>query len=215
VLPVLLNLSGRVVVVIGGGGVGMRKLSAVLESGATVRVVDPRPLPDLPSEVAHVAEPYRTEHVTGAGLVLACAPAEVNARVVADCRALGVWVNAATEPTAGDFVLPAVVRCGAFTLAVGTGGAAPALARRVRERLEREFDSAFAEWVRVLAEVRGEALAAVADAGRRRALLDSFADWPWLERLRADGADAVRAAMREQIERQKTEDRRHLNAEGT
>jgi precorrin-2 dehydrogenase/sirohydrochlorin ferrochelatase len=108
-------------------------------------------------------------------------------------------VNSATDPAAGDFALPSVVRAGDLTLAVSTGGAAPALARRVRERLEAEFDATFAEWVRVLAEVRAVVLAEVADAARRRELLDAFADWPWLARLRAEGADAVKAAMLREV----------------
>ena len=56
------------------------------------------------------------------------------------------------------------------------GGAAPALARRVREKLEAEFDAQFAEWVRVLSEVRVEVLATITDETRRRELLDAFAD---------------------------------------
>ena len=194
-LPVVLNLSGKLVVVVGGGTVGSRKLAAILESAA-VRVIDPRPLPDLPPQVTHIAEAYRAEHLDGAALAFACATPEVNAQVVADCRERGVWVNAATAPDAGDFALPAVVRRGELTLAVGTGGASPALARRVREQLEAEFDAAFAEWVRVLAEVRKDVLATVTDETRRRELLDGFADWSWLARLRAEGTDAVLAAMR-------------------
>jgi precorrin-2 dehydrogenase/sirohydrochlorin ferrochelatase len=199
VFPILLNLTDKLVVVIGGAAVGMRKLSAVLEAGGRVRLIDPRSLADLPPGVAHVAEFYRAEHLAGAALVFACATPDVNARVVADARACGAWVSAATSPAAGDFALPAVVRRGDFTLAVGTGGAAPALARRVREKLEAEFDATFAEWVRVLSEVRGEVLATVADEARRRELLDAFADWPWLARVRADGATAVLAAMRERV----------------
>jgi precorrin-2 dehydrogenase/sirohydrochlorin ferrochelatase len=110
-----------------------------------------------------------------------------------------VWVNAAAAPAAGDFALPAVVRLGDLTLAVSTGGAAPALARRIREKLEAEFDEAFAEWVRVLAEVRRDVLATIPDEARRRELLDSFADWPWLARLRTEGADAVLKAMRDAL----------------
>ncbi|MBN9121202.1 MAG: bifunctional precorrin-2 dehydrogenase/sirohydrochlorin ferrochelatase [Planctomycetes bacterium] len=193
--PISLNLSGKLVVVVGGGSVGRRKLNAVVGSGAAVRLVDPRPQPGLPSEVTHVTEAYRAEHLEGASLAFACATPEVNARVVADCRACGVWVNAATSPDDGDFALPAVVRRGDFTLAVGTGGASPALARRVREKLEAEFDVAFAEWVRVLAEVRRDVLATVPDESRR-ALLDSFAEWHWLGRIRAEGAGAVLEAMR-------------------
>ncbi|MDY3556477.1 bifunctional precorrin-2 dehydrogenase/sirohydrochlorin ferrochelatase [Gemmata sp. JC717] len=197
--PLLLNLTGRRVVVVGAGGVGARKVSALLAAGAVVCVVDPRaPLP-LPPEVVHIGEAYRAEHLEGAALAFACATPEVNARVVADAHVRGVWVNAASSPHEGDFALPAVVRRGAFVLAVSTGGASPALARRVRERLEAEYDAAFGEWAQVLAEVRAEALARVPDEGRRRELLDGFADWGWLERLRAEGAGPVREAMRAQL----------------
>lgn len=194
--PVLLNLSGKRVVVVGGGAVGMRKLSAILESGAEVRVVDPHVPLSLPPEVVHIAEPYRAEHLEGAWLVFACAIPEVNSQVVVDCHERGVWVNSASLPTEGDFTLPAVVHRGELTLAVSTGGAAPALARRIRERWELDFDATFAEWVRILAEVRAEVLAKIADETRRRELLDSFSDWHWLARLRAEGPDAVREAMR-------------------
>jgi precorrin-2 dehydrogenase/sirohydrochlorin ferrochelatase len=201
VFPISLNLTGRLVVIVGGGTVGMRKLSALTGTGAAVRLVDPQPLPNLPPEVTHVAEPYRSEHLEGASLCFVCATPEVNAQVVADCRERGVWVNAATSPEQGDFTLPAVVRHGELTLAVGTGGASPALARRIREKLEAEFDAAFAEWVRVLADVRRDVLATIADESRRRELLDSFAEWHWLARLRAEGADVVLAAMRELLAR--------------
>ncbi len=191
--PIFLNLSGKLVVVVGCGAVGRRKLAALAGSGARVRAIDPHA--PAPPACEHVAEPYRTEHLGGAALVFACATPEVNARVVADARAAGAWVNAASAPTDGDFALPAVVRRGEFALAVGTGGAAPALARRVREKLEAEFDDAFGAWVRVLSEVRADVLAREPDAERRRALLGAFAGWEWLARVRAEGADAAKAAM--------------------
>lgn len=191
--PVLLDLTGRRVVVVGGGAVGRRKAAAARTAGADVVVVDPRP-PGEPG-VAHLAEPYRAEHLAGACLAFAAATPEVNARVVADARRLGVWVNSATDPRAGDCVLPAVVRRGGLTVAVGTGGAAPALARRIRERLESQFDDTFAAWVALLDELRPVVLATVTDPARRRELFDALADWPWLERLRAEGAAVTRAAM--------------------
>lgn len=191
--PMFLNLSGKLAVVVGCGTVGRRKLEALRESGARLRTVDPS-APREPG-VAHVAEPYRAEHIAGAALVFACATPDVNARVVADARAAGIWVNSASAPAEGDFAVPAVVRRGDFALAVGTGGAAPALARRVREKLESEYDETFGEWVRVLTEVRAEVLAREPDPARRRELLDGFAAWEWLARVRADGAHAVKAAM--------------------
>jgi precorrin-2 dehydrogenase/sirohydrochlorin ferrochelatase len=186
----MLNLTGRLVVVVGGGEVGMRKAAAASAAGAIVRVVDPAS--QLPNAIA---EPYRAEHLDGAHLVFACATPEVNAQVVADAQGRNIWVNSASDPTTGDFTLPSVHRVGELTFAISTGGAAPALARRIREKLESEYDAIFADWIRVLAEVRVIVLAEIADSVRRRELLENFADWPWLERLRTEGAEAVRAAM--------------------
>jgi precorrin-2 dehydrogenase/sirohydrochlorin ferrochelatase len=204
--PVVLDLAGRRVVVVGFGPVGRRKARAALDAGARVVVVDPNyPRSDgrgSPEDgFTHLPEPYRPDHLDGAALVFACATAEVNARVVADAKARGVWVNSATDPEHGDCFLPALVRRGALTIAISTGGAAPALARRIRAKLEAEFDAAFGEWVQLLNELRPEVLAAVPDPNRRRALLDSLADWPWLDRIRAEGIDAVRAAMRAEVGR--------------
>ncbi|HEY1187538.1 MAG TPA: NAD(P)-dependent oxidoreductase [Gemmata sp.] len=194
--PILLNLVGKLVVVVGGGAVGARKATALLAAGAAVRVIDPRAPLALPPGAVHVPAPYHAGHLEGAVLAFACAVPEVNARVVAEANARGLWVNAASSPDEGDFTLPAVVRRGDLVLTVSTGGAAPALARRIREKLEAEYDTAFAEWVRILGEVRVEVLATVPDESRRRELLDGFADWSWLERFRTEGAEQVRAAMR-------------------
>lgn len=194
--PVTLDLTGRMVVVIGSGSVGRRKAAAAAAAGAAVTVVDPVGSPGTAVPRLSIrAMSYSPDHLTGATLVFACATPEVNARVVADCRARGVWVNSATDPTAGDFTLPAVLDVGRLSVAVATGGAAPALARRVRDRLAGQFDAAFAAWVELLNEVRGQVLVTVSDPARRRELLDGFADWPWLDRLRAEGVEAVRAAM--------------------
>ena len=189
--PISLNLSGRLVVVVGGGRVGMRKTTAVLAAGARVWIVDPATLlhlndPRGNSSIAHICEPYCSKHLDGACLAIAAATPEVNARVTADAKSRGIWVNSASDPASGDFLLPSVVRSGDLTLAISTSGAAPALARRIREKLEAEFDNAFAEWVRVLGEVRPLVLATVTDPGQRRDLLDRFTEWSWLSRIRAE-----------------------------
>ncbi|HEX5273116.1 MAG TPA: NAD(P)-dependent oxidoreductase, partial [Gemmataceae bacterium] len=125
---------------------------------------------------------------------------EVNRQVAADARARGLWVNSATDPQSGDFFLPATVRRGDFVLAAGTGGTAPALAAEVRRHLETEFDEKFAEWVAILAELRPVVRALLTDEGERHRLYARLARWDWLERLRRDGPDAVRAAMRAEVD---------------
>jgi siroheme synthase-like protein len=74
-----------------------------------------------------------------------------------------VWVNAADDPAHCDAILPAVVRRGAITIAVGTGGASPALARAVRERVELALPEAYG----ALAEIAGSVRHELRAAGRR------------------------------------------------
>ncbi|HBI44094.1 MAG TPA: siroheme synthase [Planctomycetales bacterium] len=199
--PLFLHLTDRLVVVIGGGAVGRRKAAAVLDAGAHVRLVC---LESLPPDETHPAldwrtEPYAAAHLDGAVLVFAAATLDVNARVVADARARGLWVNSASDPEAGDFFVPAVVRRGDFVVAVGTGGAAPALAREIRRRLNEQFDDDFGRWVALLAELRPLVLEHVQDAERRRLFFERWSRWEWLERLRRDGADVVRTGMLQEL----------------
>jgi precorrin-2 dehydrogenase/sirohydrochlorin ferrochelatase len=199
--PLLLNLTGRLGVVVGGGPVGRRKAGALRAAGARVRLVclEPCPAGEADALLDWRAEPYRAGHLAGAALAFAAGPAGLNARVVADARARGVWVNSATDPGAGDFLTPAVVRRGGLVVAVSTGAAAPALARALRRQLDDQFDDAFAAWVALLAELRPVVLGRVADPQRRRALFERLAERGWLERLRREGVEVVRAGMLAEI----------------
>lgn len=201
-LPLLLNLTDRLGVVIGGGAVGRRKASAVLDAGGRVRLIclEPRPADRSDPLLEWRTEPYTAAQLDGASLVFAAGPAELNARVVADARERGVWVNAASDPTQGDFFLPATVRRGDFVLAVSTGGAAPMLTQIVRDRLEVEYDEAFGVWVSLLAELRPLVMKRGVDAEQRRIMLTRLCQWGWLELLRREDVTKVRAAMREEIE---------------
>jgi precorrin-2 dehydrogenase/sirohydrochlorin ferrochelatase len=201
--PVFLNLTDRLAVVIGGGPVGRRKASAVLSAGGRVRLVclEPRPLDMSDPHLDWRTESYTPAHLDDASLVFAAGSPDLNARIVSDAQARGLWVNAASEPATGDFFLPATVRRGAFAVAVSSGGAAPILTQMVRERLEAEFDEEFGVWVELLGEMRALAKARRADAEQRRNVLTSLCQWEWLERLRREDRKVVRAAMVAEIER--------------
>jgi siroheme synthase-like protein len=195
--PILLDMTDRLAVVVGGGAVGQRKASAVLAAGGRVRLVclEPRPPEMSDPRLEWQTEAYMPEHLDGASLVFAAGPAELNARIVVDARARGVWVNAASEPASGDFFLPATIRRGDFLLAISSGGAAPALSQRVRERLEADFDEAFGVWVALLAELRPLLMKRITGSEQRKQMLTALCQWHWLERLRREDVQRVRVAM--------------------
>jgi precorrin-2 dehydrogenase / sirohydrochlorin ferrochelatase len=170
--PVNLVLSGRRVLVVGGGAVALRKVQGLLASDAVVTVVAPAVVDELVSlPVTVERRPYRAgEAREGYRLVVtATDQVEVNQMVHDDAEAAGVWVNAADDPARCTFTLPAVVRRGAVQLTASTGGASPALSAWLRARLEHEFGAELATVAAALAE-------------RRRALHDAGAsteavDW--------------------------------------
>jgi precorrin-2 dehydrogenase/sirohydrochlorin ferrochelatase len=80
----------------------------------------------------------------------------VNNEISAEGRRKRIWVNAADDIPNCDFILPAVIRRGAITLAASTGGASPALARRLREELEAYLTEEMPALADLLKEVRGD-----------------------------------------------------------
>jgi precorrin-2 dehydrogenase / sirohydrochlorin ferrochelatase len=205
--PLFLNMRNRLAVVVGGGDVGRRKARALFDAGARVRLIclEPSTADGATGRLEWIVEPYRDSHLDGASLAIAAATPAINQAVIADAKRRGIWVNAAGEPEASDFVLPAMIRHGDFVLAIGTGGAAPNLAQRVREQLEMAFDRAFGDWVDLLGELRLPIRNKFQDPARRAAVYQALCDWAWLEQIREHGIDAVRLEMYASIDRWATE----------
>ncbi|WP_165874076.1 precorrin-2 dehydrogenase/sirohydrochlorin ferrochelatase family protein [Rubrobacter taiwanensis] len=154
--PLFMDLEGRRCVVVGGGKVALRKARRLAESGARVVVVAPEVLPELAGLAHEVVErPYRRGDLDGASLVFAATNKRaVNAAVAEEARDRRIPANVADAPGEGDFAVPSVLRRGALQVAISTGGASPALARRVRRELEERFGPEWTGLVGELSEAR-------------------------------------------------------------
>ncbi len=160
--PVFLDLKKRPVLVVGGGKVAEGKVHGLLGAGAVISLVAPQltdTLRDLVTagSIRHTPREYKSTDLDGqATCFVATDDGAINARVAEDCRARGIWVNAADDSANCDFILPAVVRNGKIVVAASTGGASPAMARRLREELTAFLDEDYAPLTDLLAEVRAE-----------------------------------------------------------
>jgi len=136
--PVMLRLTGKRVLVVGGGKVATRKVDGLTAAGALVTVVAPVITDELRTRADITIEqrPYASGDVAGYWLaVVSTDDAGTQQQVFDDGERLGVWVNAADDPDRCSFILPAVVRRGPVVVSVSTAGASPALAQELRDRI--------------------------------------------------------------------------------
>src|SRR5258708_7438706 len=131
----MLDVSERLIVIIGGGSVAARKAKGLLDAGAMrVRIVAPDFCSDIPGSIERITESYDVRLLEGAGLVFAATDnPEVNAAVVRDAHRLGLLVCRAdyADEDAGDFSTPAVLREDDLVVTVSASGN-PTLAAAVR-----------------------------------------------------------------------------------
>lgn len=194
--PVELDLQGRTALVVGLGRVGQRKAAGLLAAGAHVIGVDPQISGDsAPLEIEVYSEPYHREHLSGVSLAIAAATREVNRQVVNDARACGIWVCSASEPTEGDFTVPAIWRDGLLTLTISTTGTSPALAATIRDHAANAIRSSAPGLLKLLAELRPQVLAQVMNQELRRQIFTEWADPCWLALWDQKGPDTVRSEL--------------------
>jgi siroheme synthase-like protein len=146
--PTFLKLWGRPVLLVGGGKVAASKLRGLVEAGAVVTVVAPEISTELQRPfVRLLRRPFEPGDLDGCWFVVSAAPAEVNRAVAEAARLRHIFVNAADDTEAASAYLGGVVRRGGATVAISTGGRAPALTGLLREALERLLPDTLSDWV--------------------------------------------------------------------
>ena len=179
--PAFLKLSGRRCLVVGAGPVAEEKIEGLLRAEAYVRVVAPRATRRIrdwarAGKVRWAARKFRASDFTGAFLAVAATSSpKLHAQIYRQARRRGVLCNVVDDPEHCDFYYGAVVRRGELQIAISTGGHSPALAQRLRRRMEREFGREYARWLKELGAKRKKLFARAMPPARRRAMLHRLA----------------------------------------
>ncbi len=196
--PITIQLEAQACLVVGGGPVAERKVTALLQSGARVTVCSPLLTPALAKLAAAGAviwrrETYRAGAAKAYFLVVAATDDDaVNQVVAQDARQAGRLVNVVTSPQAGNFQVAASVASGDLLLTVSTGGKSPALARLIRQELAELYGAEMDAFLQFL-ETQRLRLKEAGGSARERELF-------WRQVLRPEDLTGVRAGRREEIE---------------
>ena len=153
--PIFLKLSGRKVVLVGGGRVAAAKLESLVETGAQLLVIAPEVRAELQRPgISIQRREFAPADLDGAWLVIAASSGEVNRQVAAAAEERQIFLNAVDDPDSGSAYMGGVVRRGGVTLAISTSGQAPALAGLLREGLDGVLPEQLESWVGVARQLR-------------------------------------------------------------
>ncbi|MDV7142652.1 siroheme synthase CysG [Tropicimonas sp. TH_r6] len=208
--PIFLDVADKAIVLSGGGEAAIAKLRLLLKTEAQIHVYAPHPAPEIEAWAAEARltltlRPLGAEDLSGATLVYAANEDTVeDARVAGMTTEAGILINVVDNLEASAFITPAIVDRDPVTVAIGTEGAAPVLARAIKRDLEERLPQSLGLLARL-----GKRFRSHADAlpmGRIRRDFWSAFYFRSGPRAAASGREAINAAL-------ETELQAHLGAE--
>ena len=180
--PVYIQLRDQPCVVIGGGKIAEGKVDGLLACEAKVTVISPELTARLGAlaeqkQITHIRRIYQPGDLAGAFMVI-CATdqPEINHQVWQEATANHQLVNVVDDTPRCNFIAPSILRKGDLTIAISTSGKAPALAVRLKERLQHEIGPEYEKFLELAGELREPLARNVPDFETRKALWYELVD---------------------------------------
>jgi precorrin-2 dehydrogenase/sirohydrochlorin ferrochelatase len=179
--PIYLKLANRRCLVVGAGRIGEEKIEGLLHAGAEIKVIAPHATPRVQllareGKVRWERRRFRASDLRGVFLIVAATSSpKVHEQIYKQAQRLGILCNVVDDPPHCDFYYASVVRRGSLQFAISTSGQSPALAQRLRHKLQEQFGPEYALWLDELGAARERLFAKKMDPERRKGLLHSLA----------------------------------------
>ncbi|TDX51384.1 precorrin-2 dehydrogenase/sirohydrochlorin ferrochelatase family protein [Orenia marismortui] len=187
--PINLNLTGKKVLVIGGGQVASRKTRRLVRTGAKITIVSPELTPELEAmindySITYYSRNFKDEDLRGVFLVFALTDnRRVNNRISQLADENNILINVADSLEESMFTLPSIIKRGDLLLTISTGGSLPALSKEIRRNLEEEFGLEYSIFLTMLKRIRPIILKEIDDKEERRRIFRSLADLRLIEQF--------------------------------
>ncbi|MGJ7912393.1 precorrin-2 dehydrogenase/sirohydrochlorin ferrochelatase family protein [Neobacillus sp. LXY-1] len=177
--PIMLQLEGKKVIVVGGGKVAERKVNGLIGSGACIEVISPETTPGLKrladdGKILWHQRSFLKTDCEGAFLIFAATDHPQINQDVKGSVGPNQLVMLADDHEHSDFHVPSRMQRGRLTIAVSTEGASPILASQIRNQLKEQFDENYEEYLEFLFVKRQWILKEVKDAAMKRKLLQEI-----------------------------------------
>jgi uroporphyrin-III C-methyltransferase/precorrin-2 dehydrogenase/sirohydrochlorin ferrochelatase len=204
-LPIFMNITQRLCVVIGGGEVALRKVSLLLRANATVKLFAPEICLQLQAlvdaqKITYIPAHFEPQQINAACLVIAATDDEaVNQAVSVAAKAQNIPVNVVDAPALCTFTMASIVERAPIVIAISSEGTAPVLARYIRTKIETMLPAGYGRIAAIAGEFRDKVKAKFATSQERRIFWEGILQGPIVERILAGQESAARLALEKAI----------------
>ena len=178
--PINLDINNRNCLVIGGGGVGTRKVKTLLDCGARVTLVSPKVSPQLrdlatSGDIILKERSYQSDDLSNMFLVIGATDDEkLNKQISGDADRLNTLCNIADRPEVCNFILPSIVHRDDLVITISTSGQSPAMAKKLRKSLENQFGKEYGTLLRLMGAIRKKLLQQAHEPEAHRPLFEQL-----------------------------------------
>jgi precorrin-2 dehydrogenase/sirohydrochlorin ferrochelatase len=199
--PIHLDIQNRNCLVVGGGGVGTRKVHNLLTCGARVTVVSPEissKLRDLSKTESLTlrCRSYRSTDLEGMFLVIGATDDEtINRQISRDAESRNTLCNIADRPEVCNFILPSIVQRGDLVITISTSGRSPALAKKLRKNLEKQFGPEYGDLLRLMGAIRDMLLSQAHKPEAHKPLFEKLVNSDLIDLIRDAKTQGINALL--------------------
>lgn len=176
--PIMIDLKGKEITVIGGGKIAYRKVNNFLKFGYEVTVVSREFIEDfkkIENKIKIIKDEYSEIYIKDSFIVVAATNnKKVNESIGMFCRTNNKLVNVIDDPKLSNFIVPSCVKRGDLVISISTGGKSPSLASKIRKDLEIQYDDSYEEYLILLGELREQILEKYNNPSIRKDLLNKI-----------------------------------------